>query len=97
MRHYLAVLVPQAEGGWRAHFPDFPGCRAEASSVESAILSASSAAAAMARSLRSQGRVLPVPQTFEDVRHHTNGWASERDIDWSNALISVVPVAVPDD
>ena len=97
MKHYLVVLVPQPEGGWRAHFPDFPGCRAEALSVEAAIVSGSLAAAAMARSLRSQGRVAPLPQTFEDVRHYSNGWASERGIDWSKALISVVPVAVPDD
>jgi predicted RNase H-like HicB family nuclease len=43
MKHYLAVLVPH--GGWRAHFPDLPGCRAEASSVDGAILLAREAAA----------------------------------------------------
>ena len=65
--------------------------------MEAAIMSGSSAAAAMALSLRSQGRVASLPQTFEDVHHYSNGWASERGIDWSKALISVVPVAVPDD
>jgi predicted RNase H-like HicB family nuclease len=94
VKHYLAVLVPTAGGAWRAHFPDFPGCRAEATSVEEAIYAASSAAAAVGRSLQAQGRELPDAQTLEHVRDHSNGWASERGIDWSKALISVVPVAV---
>jgi hypothetical protein len=67
-----------------------------AASVEEAILAASSAAAATGQSLQAQGRQLPAAHTFEHVRHHTNGWASERGIDWSKALISVVPVAVQD-
>jgi hypothetical protein len=40
---------------------------------------------------------LPAPRTFEDVRRHTDGWANERGIDWTKAVISVVPVAVPED
>lgn len=96
MKHYLAVLIPTAGGAWRAYFPDFPGCRAEAASVEKAILAASSAAVAFGSSLQARGAQLPAPQTFEQVRHHTNGWANERGIDWSKAIISVVPVAVQD-
>lgn len=37
MKHYLAVLVPRGDSGWRAHFPDFPGCRAAAPTVEAAL------------------------------------------------------------
>jgi predicted RNase H-like HicB family nuclease len=95
MKHYLAVLVPTATGGWRAHFPDFPGCRAEGSSVEEAIYAAKSAASEQARWLRDQGISLPSSQSYEDVRHHANGWAKERDIAWSDAVISLVPLAVP--
>jgi predicted RNase H-like HicB family nuclease len=94
VKHYLAVIVPTAGGAWRAHFPDFPGCRAEAASVEEAILAAKSAVSAAGRALQAQGRQLPVAQTFEHVRDHSNRWANERGIDWSKALISVVPVAV---
>ena len=90
MKHYLAVLVPHEGGGWRAHFPDFPGCRAEASSVEAAIDASAAAAAEYARWLRAQGTSLPQPQTYEDVRHHSNGWAAERGIDWSRAVASWV-------
>ena len=97
MKHYLAVLVPTAEGGWRAHFPDFPGCRAEGPSVEQAIQAAKSAASEQARRLRGQGVSLPQSQSYEDVRHRANGWATERDIAWSEAVISLVPLAVPPD
>jgi predicted RNase H-like HicB family nuclease len=90
MKHYLAVLVPHDNDGWRVHFPDFPGCRAEGQSVEIAIDAAATAAAEHARRLRAQGVSLPHPQTYEDVRHHSNGWATERGIEWSRALLSVV-------
>jgi predicted RNase H-like HicB family nuclease len=90
MKHYLAVLVPQPGGGWRAHFPDFPGCRAEGPSVEAAIDASAAAAAAHARWLTGQGGSLPHPQTYEEVRHHSNGWAAERGIDWSHAVASLV-------
>ena len=90
MKHYLAVLVPHGNGGWRAHFPDFPGCRAEAPTVEAAIGAAATAAAKHARWLKAQGVSLPHPQTYEEVRDYGNGWAAERGIDWSHAVASVV-------
>jgi len=47
-------------------------------------------AAEHARQLRAQGVSLPHPQTHEDVRHHSNGWAAERGIEWSRVVLSVV-------
>ena len=94
MKHYLAVLVPQPDGGWRAHFPDFPGCRAEGMSVEAATDAAAAAAGEHARRLMAQGGSLPHPQTYEEVRHHSNGWAAERGIDWSHAVASLVKLPV---
>ena len=90
MKHYLAVLVPHDESGWRAHFPDFPGCRAEGPSAEAAIGAAALAAAEHARRLRAQGVSLPHPQTYEDVRLRSNGWSAERGIEWSRAVLSIV-------
>ena len=90
MKHYLAVLVPRPGGGWRAHFPDFPGCRAEGESVEAAIDAAAASAAEHGRWLRAQGVSLPHPQTYDEVRHYSNGWAAERGIDWAHALASLV-------
>jgi predicted RNase H-like HicB family nuclease len=81
MKHYLAVLVPREDGGWRVRFPDFPGCRAEGSSAEAAVDASAAAVAKQARWLRAQGVSLPRPQSYDEVRHHSNGWARERDID----------------
>jgi predicted RNase H-like HicB family nuclease len=97
MKHYLAVLVPTDDGRWRAHFPDFPGCRAEGLSVEEAIHAAKLAASGQARWLRAQGVSFPQSQSYEDVRHLANGWAKERDIAWPEAVISLVPLAVSPD
>jgi hypothetical protein len=63
MRHYLAVLVPDGDRGWRVHLPDFPGCRAEAPTVEAAINASGSAAAGQARQLTAQG--VPLTQTTD--------------------------------
>ena len=90
MKHYLAILVPQSDGGWRAHLPDFPGCRAEGNSVEAAIDEAAAAAVEKARWLAAQGVSLPQPQSYEEVRHNSNGWAAERGIDWCRAVASLV-------
>ena len=94
MTHYLAILVPQDQTGWRAHFPDFPGCRAEANTVEAAIDAAAAAVRARATWYRVQGVSLPRPQTYEEVRHYSNGWATERGIDWSRAVLSVVKLPI---
>jgi predicted RNase H-like HicB family nuclease len=97
MRHYLAVLVPNEDGGWRVHLPDFPGCRAEAPTVEAAIDASGSAAAEHAHRLRARGLPLPRPQTYEEVRHFSNGWAAERNVDWSKAVVSLVRLCVDAD
>jgi len=94
MRHYLAVLIPLADGSWRAHFPDFPGCRAEGSSVEAAIDASAAAAAEQARQLDAQGASPPQPQSYEQVRHHSNGWAADRGIDWSLAVTSLIKLPI---
>jgi predicted RNase H-like HicB family nuclease len=93
MKHYLAVLMPTAGGGWHAHLPDFPGCDAEGPSVEVVMAASSGAASEMARWLQQQGVSLPTSQTYEDLRYRMNGWASERGIDWSRAVITMVPLA----
>jgi predicted RNase H-like HicB family nuclease len=90
MKHYLAVLVPQPGGGWRAHFPDLPGCRAESSSVEGAILLAREAAGGLVRKLKLNGGA-PAPRALEEIRAD-EAWTAERAIDWTKALVSVVAV-----
>lgn len=94
MRHYIAVIVPHAEGGWRAHFPDLLGCRAEAQDIEVAVARASDAASELVGKLLLDGG-LPTPRTLEEIRAD-EAWAAERSIDWTKALISIVKVSVPD-
>jgi predicted RNase H-like HicB family nuclease len=76
MRHHLAVLLPLSEGGWRVHFPDFPGCRAEGSTVEAALAASTSAVFEQARWYRQQRVSLPSPRSYDDIRHFAIGWAT---------------------
>jgi predicted RNase H-like HicB family nuclease len=91
--HFIAVLVPQPGGGWRAHFPDFPGCRAEGPLVEIAIANASRAATTLIAELNSKSMSVPAPRSFEDVRAD-DAWAAERSVDWTTAVVSLVPINV---
>ncbi len=93
MSHYVAVIVPHAEVGWRAHFPDLPGCRAEAQDIEIAIARASDAASELVGKLRLNGGA-PSPRTLEEIRSD-EAWTAECSIDWTKALISVVHVPLP--
>jgi predicted RNase H-like HicB family nuclease len=94
MKHYLAVLIPLPEGGWRAHFPDFPGCRAEGATVEQAIDASAAVVAEQACRFRDDGVSLPTPQTYKDLRHDSNGWGAQRGIDWSQVVVSLVPMRI---
>jgi predicted RNase H-like HicB family nuclease len=93
MKHYIAVIVPHAEVGWRAYFPDLPRCRAEAQDVEIAIARASDAASELVGRMLLNGGA-PTPRTLEEIRAD-EAWAAERSIDWTTALISVVHVSLP--
>ena len=86
-RHFIVVLVPLAGGGWRAHFPDFPGCRAEGGRIEGAI--DASYGEVVAR--LSQTGEPTSPRSYEDVRADY-AWARERGVDWSTAVISMVRI-----
>jgi predicted RNase H-like HicB family nuclease len=90
-QYYIVVLVPQPGGGWRVHFPDFPGCRAEGVRVEMAIDHAISAVRELINHLNRTGMAVPSPRSYEEVRSD-DAWARERGIDWSTAVISLVDI-----
>jgi predicted RNase H-like HicB family nuclease len=90
-QHYVIVLVPQ-QGGWRAHFPDSRGCRADGARVEAAIDNATREVSDTLDGLNHQGAIIPPPKSYEEVRDD-NVWAAERGIDWSTAVISMVQIA----
>jgi predicted RNase H-like HicB family nuclease len=79
--------VPMKGSGWRAHFPDFPGCRAEGSRIEGTI--DASYAEVVARLDRAAE--IPAPRSYEDVRAD-DAWATERGIDWSTAVVSFIRI-----
>jgi predicted RNase H-like HicB family nuclease len=93
-KYFIAVLVPQHDDRWRAHFPDLPGCRAEGERVETATHRAAEAAHHLIGRMREKGEALPEPRTLEDI-YRDVAWAKERDIDWSKAVVSIVPVRYP--
>jgi predicted RNase H-like HicB family nuclease len=90
-KYYVVVLVPQHDGGWRAHFPDIPNCRAEGERVEIAIERAAGAASRLVNDLRGQGLSVVEPRGFEEIRVDTK-WAEERAIDWSKVVVSLVAI-----
>jgi predicted RNase H-like HicB family nuclease len=91
--HFITILVPQGGGGWRAHFPDFPGCRADGDRVNVAIEGAAHEVQLRVDELKSSRKPLPTPRSYEEVRAD-DGWARERNIDWSTAVISLVHIQV---
>jgi predicted RNase H-like HicB family nuclease len=92
MSHYIAVIVPRAEGGWRAYLPDIPGCRAESQELDSAIFGAIRAASELIGEAQHNGE-RPTPRTLEEIRTDA-AWAAEP-VDWTKALVSVVPLQLP--
>jgi len=92
LKHYLAILMPGDEGGWRAHFPDFPGCRSEGSTLEGAVMAASAAAIEQVQLLRAQGVSAPRPQRYEELHELNQKWATDRGIDWARAVVTIVSI-----
>jgi predicted RNase H-like HicB family nuclease len=93
-KYYVVVLVPQRDGGWRAHFPDIPNCRAEGDRVEIAIERVAGAASRMIVDLHDQGLPVSEPRGFEQIRADTS-WAEERAVDWSKVVVSLVAIPMP--
>jgi predicted RNase H-like HicB family nuclease len=94
MKHYIAVLSPLPEGGWRAHFPDLPACRADGDSSEAAISLAASKAAEAIREMKLNGGP-PHPRSLEEI-HADHTWALKQSLDWKSAVVRLVPVAGSD-
>ena len=90
-RYHVLVLAPK-EGVWHTHFPDFPECSSEGSHVEVAIVAATSLATRAIQSLRLQHLPVPEPRSFEDIRADA-AWTTMRAIDWSKAIVTLVPPA----
>ena len=67
MEGYIALVLRQPGGGYRAVFPDIEGCRAEGRSVDEALANARSEIKAHVVRLARQGASLPAPRPASDV------------------------------
>jgi predicted RNase H-like HicB family nuclease len=67
MYGYIALVLRQPGGGYRAVFPDVEGCRAEGRSVDEALANASAEIKAHAARLARKGQSLPEPRPASDV------------------------------
>jgi predicted RNase H-like HicB family nuclease len=92
MVHYVAVLVPE-RGGWSVLFPDLPGCATSGETVQEAIATATSAAAAWLAVTRDRGDEIPPPRSQEQIQAD-DAWGRRRGINWSTAIISLIEVDV---
>ena len=92
-RYYVAVCVPQA-GGWRAIFPDAPGCEVEAPSLDHAVLQARSELTSYASSLNGHAHeILPPSRDLTAIRSDGQ-WTDANAIDWPGAVITMIPLSV---
>jgi hypothetical protein len=92
-RYYIAVCVPQASG-WRAIFPDVPGCEVEASCLDHAVLEARFQLASRASSLNGHAHgILPPPRDLTDIRSDER-WTDANAINWPGAVVTMIPLSV---
>jgi predicted RNase H-like HicB family nuclease len=89
--HYLAVVVPQRGGGWRAYVPDFPGCRADGADADIAVVNAAHMAGGLIIQLHDKGMTMPKARSQQEIRTD-DSWAIENRVDWATAVISAVPI-----
>lgn len=83
---YVAILVRGEDETWRAHLPDFNGCRAEGESAEMALMRAKNRAQELSK--RSERYS---PRSLMEIRDDPT-WASDRGIDWQKAIVVIVEI-----
>ena len=86
---YVAVLFPEAAGGWSVFFPDLPGCQTQGETIEEARRMAAEAPIGHIASIRAHGEPVPTPRTLEEIRADPT-WTEEHDLNWSEVVISLV-------
>src|ERR1044071_8223334 len=67
MDGYIALVLREPGGGYRAMFPDVDGCRAEGKSVDEALANARTAIKSHAVRIMRNGGTLPAPRPSSDV------------------------------
>ena len=91
MNYYISVLVPLASGRWHALFPDFPGCEAEASTLDLTAMHAASALARHAETLTGEIWVAPPPRELAEIRSDET-WSAAHAVNWRSSVITMLPL-----
>lgn len=89
MAHYISVLIPLSEGGWRALFPDIPDCEVEGDSLDATVLRAAGALTECVQSRYGDGP--PSPRELIEIKADDQ-WVSSHAIDWTKAVVTLVPL-----
>lgn len=91
MAHYVVVLTPDGLNEWLARLPDFPGCRATSTQPDIATNRAAANTTDLVQQLRAKKHYVPNPRSLTEIKTDPN-WASDRKVNWDDAVISSVEV-----
>src|SRR5690349_4004216 len=94
MRHYIAVLVAEDDGGWSVLFPDFPGCATQGETMDEALEMAHEALAGHVASMLAHGDTLPNPRSLEQIKADPR-FAKEYGFRWSEAMAAPIALRPP--
>jgi predicted RNase H-like HicB family nuclease len=69
MAAYIALVHKDAGTSYGVSFPDVPGCISAGDSFEQAVANAAEALAGHFAAMKADGDQLPVPRSFEALKH----------------------------
>jgi predicted RNase H-like HicB family nuclease len=72
MAAFIGIIHKEGEGEYTVSFPDFPGCRAAAESLDEAVRMAGEALRGHLSDLREAGEAVPGPMSLEEARGRTD-------------------------
>jgi predicted RNase H-like HicB family nuclease len=88
MRHYLAILIEDEFGEWRALLPDAPECEAKGFTPDDARYAATTA---LSEFFRRRASTTPLPMDMNDVQQ-SEEWLARKRIQLSKAVVTMVPI-----
>lgn len=91
MKSYIAILVPEDEGGYSVFFPDVPGCVTQGEDMTEAQEMAADALSLWMEVAVEEGIALPIPRALAAIKADRT-WAKINEVDWRDATAVLVAV-----
>ncbi len=91
MKSYIAILVPEDEGGYSVFFPDVPGCVTQGDDMSEAQEMAADALSLWMEVAVDEGIALPIPRALEAIKSD-RAWAKDNEVNWCDATAVLVAV-----